>query len=436
VGPIKPRRAGVAEREITPDGPVDLAHEMKPVRSSGVGSRLWARAAVLGGGKQTLAVVSLDLYGLQSACADQLTAAICAAAGTTPESVMVFCSRTRNSPVTAPIVGHEAVDGEYVAQIAGTVAEAVREAVAGMREASIGYGRAILPHLVYNHRLVTRNYKSVTAWLGVPASEVIEPEGPIDPELGVLVIREAGGGPMCVMWTMGADNRFLDGGTVSADLPGWVQAGLDERAGAHVPALYIPGCGGNVSFIHGREQTADAVADSVMAVQLETPCDSAVVLRCAAEKVVLPTRDTSQFWSEPDIELKLVDARDLFARELEILRQENAPAVPAQVKVFRIGDLALVGLPGVPFCEFSLQIKDASPFPATMVGANQGRDIGYILTRKAFAYEGYEAWPSRSARIGPGAGEFLTGQVDALLRSLTERYLIRASSDSTAARDS
>ena len=53
-----------------------------------------------------------------------------------------------------------------------------------------------------------------------------------------------------------------------------------------------------------------------------------------------------------------------------------------------------------------------------MVGANQGGEVGYILPRKAFANEGYEAWPSRSARVGPGAGEFLAQLAMDLLREL------------------
>jgi hypothetical protein len=118
----------------------------------------------------------------------------------------------------------------------------------------------------------------------------------------------------------------------------------DQFNAANAPLLYVPGCGANVSFTYGARRTAEQLADSLMAVQLETPCDTAVRLAGKAEKVVLPVRDVDRFWSEPDIVRKLPRARELFARELEVLRGQHVQGIPAQVKAGRDSQRLLLAL--------------------------------------------------------------------------------------------
>jgi neutral ceramidase len=291
-------------------------------------------------------------------------------------------------------------------------------AQSSLQDAALGVGRAVLPHLAFNHRLMTRNMKAITAWMGVPKNEVLAPEGPVDPEFSVLVVRDGRGRPLCLLWNFAADNRFPQDGRISAGLPHLVQQELDARLGSHVPSLYLAGCSGNVSYSHGLEETVDSVASAVMAVQLETPCDPVIRLGCTAERMILPIRDYSQFWSKADIELKYPQAVGDYERELALLQEEGAHAVPATVQVFRLGRFALVGLPGVPFVEFALDVKARSPFLATVVAGNANEYLGYVIPRQAFDHGGFEAWPSRSTRVGPGGGEFMVEEVVNRLQEL------------------
>ena len=57
----------------------------------------------------------------------------------------------------------------------------------------------------------------------------------------------------------------------------------------------------------------------------------------------------------------------------------------------RLGDVALVGLPGEMFCEFGMDIKRRSPARWTLVSELCGDEIGYVPTRESFAQGGYEA---------------------------------------------
>jgi hypothetical protein len=411
-------QAGVAELEITGEIGLELASELNPRVSTGVRTPLMAKALVLSNGDEALALVTLDLFGLQSEAADALTRAISEGSGLRPEAVMLVCSHTRGAPYTTPVVGWPGIHKAYLAEVVSKVPDVVAAARNSLQDASLGVGRAVLPHLVYNHRLMTRNMKAITAWMGVPENEVMAPEGPIDPEFNVLVVRDGKGFPICFLWNFAADNRFSQDDQMSAGLPYFVQQEIDRRLGRHVPNLYLTGCGGNASYTHGLEETVDAVASAVMAVQLETPCDPVVKLDCARERMVLPIRDHTQFWSQADIELKCPQALDAYAQELEYLQQESAHAIEASVQVFRLGRLALVGLPGMGFVEFALAVKEKSPALTTLTVANTGGYLGYVITRAAFEHEGFEAWPARSAKVGPGGGEFMAERAVGLLKEL------------------
>ncbi len=410
--------AGVAETEITPPVEPSLVGELAPRVASGVRTPLLAKALALSDGDCTLALVTLDLVGLRREDADRLAGLIAEQTGLDPDAVMLLCSHTRAGAATVALVGGADVDEGYVASLGPRIAGVVGEACARLQDASLGLGQATLPHLLYNHRLLTRNMKAITAWLGVPRDEVLAPEGPVDAAFSVLVVRNSRGHPLSLLWNVAADNRFSTSDQISADLPYLVQAAVNARIGRHVPVLALAGCGGNVSYTYDLEWTADMVASAVMAVQLETSCDPLVRLGWARETMVLPIRDAVRSRDRADIELKLPQATEAFAYEADLLRQEGAEAVPAGVQVFGLGSYALVGLPGLPFVEFALAIKAQSPFRSTIVAGNAHDYLGYVITRRAFENGGFESWPTRTSRIGPGGGEFMAERAITLLRRL------------------
>ena len=411
-------QAGISEIQITPEIGVELVGEFAPIPSTGIATPLMAKALVLSNGKDTLAVVSLDLIGLDDKASARLVQSISQKTGLAPEAIMLLCSFTRGAPYTTARVGGPELNQAYLEKIIKEVPEVVAQAQHSLQDAALGAGHVILPHLIYNHRLMTRNMKTVTAWLGVPKNEVLEPEGPVDPEFGEIVIRDNAGFPICLLWNFPAEIRESLDNRISAGLPGLVQMEVDARLGKHVPILCLAGCSSNISFTRGLDDCVDALASAVIATYLETSCDPTIRLGTALEKVVLPVRDYSQFWSKPDIELKRLDLVEVYQHELELLHKEGAVALPANVQVFRLGWFALVGLPGTPFVEIALNVKSASPAQQTLVAGGCGGDIGQVIIRQAFDDEGYESWSARSARAGYGAGEFLAEQAVKLARSL------------------
>ncbi len=86
-----------------------------------------------------------------------------------------------------------------------------------------------------------------------------------------------------------------------------------------------------------------------------------------------------------------------------------------QISVARIGEIAIVGLPGEPFVELGLALKANPDFPHTFVAGYCNDLILYIPTREAYAQGGYEV---DMARVAAGSGEQMVAVALAHLREL------------------
>ena len=92
----------------------------------------------------------------------------------------------------------------------------------------------------------------------------------------------------------------------------------------------------------------------------------------------------------------------------------------APVGALRLGNAALVFLPGEPFLEIALAIRQASPFGLTMVAGYCEDYIGYIPTNRAFRNGGYETGPGPSSRMGAGGERLMRQAAITLLQGINQ----------------
>ncbi len=90
--------AGAAELVISP--PVGAPTLGTIQRSTGVHDDLYARALVLNDGRKRVAILSLDLIGMDFALADQIRGAIAARTGIA--IALVHCTHNHSAPFTIP----------------------------------------------------------------------------------------------------------------------------------------------------------------------------------------------------------------------------------------------------------------------------------------------------------------------------------------------
>jgi hypothetical protein len=88
------------------------------------------------------------------------------------------------------------------------------------------------------------------------------------------------------------------------------------------------------------------------------------------------------------------------------------------VQAVRIGDVAIVGVPGEFFTALGEEIKRRSPFRYTYVFELANDYIGYIPDRPGYDRGGYQVWTGLHSYLEPGTGERIVGEAVELLGRL------------------
>jgi hypothetical protein len=231
---------------------------------------------------------------------------------------------------------------------------------------------------------------------------------------------------------------------VSADFPG-VAMDLVERAVPECQAsLFLQGACGNQNPVRGDTRDFEDVrryglmlGGEVLKLvgRLSGPDhpESPPAIAVTSEAVSLPVRDLSpyepalQAYEEADrklAEAKTEEERKRFARErrqaeeaLILIRRGTEP-IQAEIQVMRLGDAALVAVPGELFVEFGLEIKGRSVAPHTFIVGYVNGWIGYIPTPQAWEQGGYEVSAGPWTRVGPAAGPLLVEKVGGGIQKL------------------
>lgn len=106
---------------------------------------------------------------------------------------------------------------------------------------------------------------------------------------------------------------------------------------------------------------------------------------------------------------------------LNLQRRREKP-IDYEIQVLRVGNAVLVGLPGEPFVEGQLAIKQASPAVRTIVAHCVNQYVGYIPTRRAFEYpegrRGHEVNTSTWAKLEPDALDRIVTKTNTILRRM------------------
>ena len=426
--------AGVSEVELRP--PLGLTMGDGAPQAKGFLTPLHVKALVLANGHTKVALVTLDMLGIDREDALRAAALCEERSGVPASSIIMTCSHTHVAPSMLPTlhIYREAFnplfdetakrrEREWVEVVIESIARAVTEADAAREEASVGVVVADLPWLIFNRRRLTRNYGAWTHWMGIPKDQVYGVEGPIDPEFLLLVVRDALHRPLCLTWNFTGHNSFHFGDQYSADLAYTVQAAVDEGIGRHVPCLYAPACSGNTNYFDfgqpgGLEKATEGVTSAIMAIHRDACTLPAVALGGAQATIWAAERDTTRYWWKSDIERKMPGWREYGQQEVDRFQREGGAAYPMEVTALRIGPFGFIGVPAEAFVEFGLMIKQRSPFRHTFVASYANGYAGYVATRRAFMGGSYEVWPALNARVGREGGYLMADKAVELLGRL------------------
>lgn len=451
--------AGAAEVDITPWAGVQLSGAVGQKRSAHmIGDRLYAKALVLESGGRKLCIVALDLTIVTRQFTSRIRDTAASRFGFDPDAVMVHAIQTHS----APSVGHfmlsedfpgipedcdwlRGADREYDRFCEERVLEAIETAHAALEPVEMGVGRGIEGRFAFNRRAIGRDGKVFMPGRAWPKplgpTNILQMEGPIDPEVGVLCLRSPTlAFPAIVVSYTCHPVHVFPKTIVSADWPGALAEEL-KRAHAGCTPLVLNGCCGNVNpwppfepdYPDDHRLMGGALAAVVNKVLETLTFRSDAILDWRACHIKLPLREIPNEDLERSREvlaghptpkwIKEGEQTDfgwfMAATMVDLANQrEQSSEFDYEIQVFRIGDVAFVGLPGEPFVEGQLKIKLESPTNWTYVVHDVGHYAGYLPIREAYARGGHECAIGNWSRFAPGALETVVDESVRLLREV------------------
>jgi neutral ceramidase len=432
-------RAGAASRDISPTRPMFLfGYAHVPRLSNGTHDPLLVAALYLhdsgprarlegqhrrGAQSRGLGEVSGEANAVLFVAADVLMlshdviracrATVGRQTGIPEGNILISTTHTHSAPVTANLLAFRddhvvpPADPEYLDRVSGAIVEAAVEAQASAVPACAAVTRAIVAGIGGNRH---------------------DPNGPRDPEVGILYLRELRTGrplALSAIYSMHPTVLHEDSTLASADFPGYARLLLAEGLPG-VKVLYHTGPSGNQSpRYHVSGQTfaeaerlgralGAAILDAVRALR-DSDFSTEVPVAAAQAFVELPGRHlptvkeaeqalaaaVAQFerlkaegaphGPTRTAEVAALGAEEQFtlARaqeqgELEVLRRDYTPV---EVQVLRVKDTFFAGLPGELFVEYGLEIKAGAPGRSFVISLANGELQGYIVTPDAAGYE-------------------------------------------------
>jgi neutral ceramidase len=430
-------RAGAYAQDVTPTRlPISVNGYMTDRQATQVFDRLHARALVLDDGQTRLALVICDFCMIPRSITDAAKKLAQARTGIPPQNILIAATHTHTAPTLTPLFQSEP-DPDYVRSLPPLIARAIEQAQARLAPARIAWGVGHDPTQVFNRRW---KLKPGSEWLRNPFGgfdrvktnpgyrhpDLVEPAGPVDPEIPLICLQTPEGRPLAVLANY---SLHYVGGVppLSADYFGAYAERLRQllEADADFVALLSNGTSGDINNVNfagpppatqrpGEQMrlVADSVAQASLKVYRQLRYRDWVPLAAAVQELELGVRRPSaqdlawarQVLAQAQGKKVLTTLPEIYARET-LLLAEYPPRVRLLVQALRIGPVGIVANPCETFVEIGLAVKKRSPLqPVFTIELANGYN-GYLPTPAQHALGGYETWRARSSYLEVSASE-------------------------------
>ena len=431
--------AGAAAVNITPPLGAEIAGNMTYAPVAEIHDELHVKSLVLDNGQTRLAFAVVDSCMVPGDIIARARRMIEEHTSIPAAHILVSATHTHSAPAATHLFQSQP-DPKYVDWLAVRIADSVRLAVQRLEPARIGWGVGREERLLFCRRFFMKPGTIPPNPLGKidrvqmnPPSgspNILKPEGPVDPDVGIIAVESVQGRPICVVGNYAL--HYVGGvgrGHISADYFGYWARAIARQAGVSATSGFPPfvgiltnACSGHgVSTDHRVAQKQyppyvkmDWLAGVLAAESYRTwrtiQFQEWVELGATQEElefsVRLPSKDdvseaqkilAAEGWS-PESKKQVSDRRAIYARET-IYLADYPKSVKTPIQALRIGSMGLATFPGEAFAELGLEVKAKSPFKPTMVIELANDYRGYIPTPEAHENGGYETWRAKSSYL-------------------------------------
>ncbi len=373
---------GSARTDITPPvGIWQAGFGARTSPSTGVHIPLHTTALAIGDGTRKAAICMNDLVGLSRPEIERIRALAAERCdGLDPGDILVCCTHTHSGPAVSTYLRGQPKDLGYIEWLCGAIAHTIVEAVGGMQPATLHRAEGRVEGFNHNRR---------------------DESGYCEKRLAWLEARDADGGVIGGIVNFTAHPTMLTGQNLllSGDYAGVLTQELSRELDA--PVGMLNGCHGNINAFprahtdlgivedHGRRLAAEVLRlrDGLV----EVP-DGDLDVRTRMVELTFGPPQPRALYEEIAADTEQPGYVNDWARDV-LARYQGDPvdgSDQGEVMVIRIGDVAVVGIPGHAFAEVGRDIIAALP-GLFVLNANHANDyLGYFGTREAHADGGYE----------------------------------------------
>lgn len=400
-----PIPVGVARIDITPEGPIRLCgYASRQTESDGIAGQLTASALAMGGGDGHPALlITAELIGVPDVLIDPLTERLEKKTGIPRSRISICATHTHTGPCLAGFLNETHFSEflpedqmkrirAYTRELLDRLESVALAALEDRRPGRLAWAQGKAAFAV--NRRTLKNGK----WAGFG----VNPDGPVDHALPVLVATDPDGAPRAILANYACHCTTYGGPAnhIHGDWAGSARRIIEERHPG-VLAMISIGCGGDANpdprgatggvelvVRHGSSvaDEVDRLLDGVL-VPLPGPPE------CRRKTIDVPLDHVP---TRAELQERLEGRkRPAFLARLLLDRLDRGESIPGSfaypVQTWTFGDdLAMVFLPGEVVVDYSLRLKRETANPNLWVTAYANGAPCYIASKRMIGEGGYE----------------------------------------------
>jgi len=436
-----PLRVGFAERDITPEIGMEVPGGYGKAYARVIHDPCKVRAAVFDDGHMRVALVGIDALIIRRPTVEAARTQIHQKTGIAPQAVLIAASHSHSSGPTGMILPGEydhapplvrqlayekssCADAKYLALVERQIVEAVVAANDSRTEVFCGAGNGIEDKAAFNRRFRMKNGLCYTH-PGQGNPDIIEPAGPIDPNVGVIGAWNKDGKLLgcvvnyCCHATTGPTG-------ISANWIYHLERTIRGMFSPDTVVVFLQGASGDVTQVDnlnpyvqpGQDRWGEIVGGRVGAEAVKVlvsmhrgtlaPLDARSEMLTVARRKPRPDRVRKCLELVQQSPEKVGHTEWTFAKEIVLLDALLAkePTRTFEVQAIQIGPVGILANPAELFCQLGLDIRARSPFPITFIVELANDCVGYVPTEEALGPHGggYETRLTSYSNLEPAAG--------------------------------
>ena len=445
-------KVGYAEVNINPNLGIGISGYYVPRYAKGFLDDLKAKALALSCNDKNILLISVDHCMIPHDITKKFCTIIEKITGIVKENIFLSATHSHTAPLLPPAnmffeTDEKAVD-KYCEFLSHRLVDAAILAIHDLRNAKMGYCVGYAPERVAYIRRYKMKDGSTMTCPPINDPNIAYPLGELDQRVNVLRFdRNEGESIVLVNYGLHADT--IGGELLSGDWPAWMSTTI-EKALDGTKCIFFAGAEGDVGSTNVYPSGGDmndteisfdnemkspgmarfigrALAGTVLQVydkvcyvdvdKIDVLHKTITVPANVPEKEDLPQahkyKKLHEEGRDHEIPYTAMELTTVVAEALRMCKLENGPSeFKLELIGVRIGDIAFIGIPGEPFTDIGVKIKENNDWLMILPCALTNGAEGYFPTEAAYNEGGYEARtsPYKSCvadRIITGAREML-----------------------------